>query len=189
MELYRNGYVDIFDDWVSSNTWSGERQVVDSSDVYFRVKLKVNVSGSYSRRVRPTSWRATLEADGVTLTVAQGKCRSLVAAKAAQSALDLTEHVKTLLRRCYAPERSYLIYRQENRPSVWGILTDRGAWEPWCSTFGYLTVSAHEWPSGRYLAVRGDERMFVDRTPWSVCTSSLRPKDGDFGWLPQKGAA
>lgn len=187
--LYHNGYVDQFDDWVPANSWSGERQLVASLDVYFHVKLKLVVYGSYRRKTRPESWCASLEADGVSLTVARGKCRTLKAAQAAVAKLDFTEGIKTLLGRVYAPERAYLVYRQVDRPSIWGIIADRGAWEPWCTTFGYLTVSGHTWPSGRYLAVRGKERMFVDRTPWSVCTSSIRPHDGDFDWLPQKGAA
>jgi hypothetical protein len=187
--FHRDGYVDQFDEWTSANTWSGERQVVDSLDVYFRAKLKVTVFGDYRRRTRPKSWCTTLEADGVTLTVGRGKCRTLKAVQAAVAALDITEDIKTLLKRLYAPERAYLVYRQVERPSVWGVITDRGAWEPWCTTFGYLTVSAENWPSGTFLAVRGDERRLVERTPWSVCTSSLQAKHGDFGWLPQKGAA
>ncbi len=182
--LYRNGYMDQFDDWVSANSWSGERQLVASLDVYFHVKLKVIVYGSYRRKTRPESWCASLEADGVTLTVARGKCRTLKAAQAAVAKLDFTEGIKTLLGRVYAPERAYLVYRQVDRPSVWGVLTDRGSWEPWCTAFGYLTVSGWHWPVGEYLVVRGEERLLVHRSGCSVCTSSIRDADKErFAWL------
>lgn len=195
LALCHDGYVDQFDDWVSEPSWSGSYRLTESDDPHLRVNLRVRVYGKANRRWRskvyPQSWWAYVECDGLNETVATGRCRTLKEALAAVKALDFTESVRTLWRRVYAPQRAYRVYRKAERPSVWGIVSDRGAWEPWLTTFGYLTAAGWDWPWGTdYLAVRGDERILVRRTSCSISTSSIRPEEsGQFDWLSQEGAA
>jgi len=177
IQLYPNGGVDQFDEWRFSGSWSGKKVVRRSSLYGMCVWLKLHVSGKRSKktyRCRPVRWYAKLSLEYVEVEVARGRCKSLLEASRAATALDLSEATDELLRAFYAPESATCVFVEAKRPTKADILMER-RYEPCLTMFGqhpdYMNL-----PSGRkYLVVRPGSVSLVDRC-WSGYSSKGNPE-------------
>lgn len=165
MYLSRSGYVDMFDEWCPSDSWTGTEVVRESLDSSMNIRLHLRVVGVRSRRkndkgafgtgkCRPVKWTASLSMDNLTRNVISGSCKSLKDAVRQVEALDLDPHIEAFLRVFYSRERGLCIWTRCPRPSRLSRVANEG-WTPFVTLFAGWG-NPRNWNCGSYLVLRSD---------------------------------
>jgi len=195
---YRDGYQTEWDDYILTDSWSGERTIWETPErtyrhrsnlrqtgygdpTHSRLILKIFVTGrrSGSRRLRPTHCRPSLHFGRQRVDLARVRCTSVVdAERQADAHPELEAKIQELMKLVFGKWSAYCVYRKADGSreypgaSIWERLRGSEGWSPWATMFRAYenTIS---WPSGKYAVIKpgpdGPKVAFYEITAWSSC--------------------
>lgn len=130
----RDYSLDVTGEYVSIDSWSGQRCVLADHRGFDAIRLKASISSSWPKsrrsfRAYPRFWTAYLERVGpgrCEVEVARGTCRSVVDAQRQIDELDLTE----------ARAKLFAEWKRQFRHRCIYVEVAHETWEPFCTAFG-----------------------------------------------------